>query len=202
MPLIQGLIVEVRRHDNLVVRIHGHLGVVGLDESLGGPVPHDAAVGVGEVFLFLGFGRGVRGLAAILGLLALGHVKVDDKSNEIRAIPELLRMLDLKGCLVTVDAMGCQRDIAKDILDAGADYLLAVKGNQGRWPKISSRSSSRPKCKALRTWIACTSRPLKRTTDASRNANTGIRTTSRDWYARTLARPGRHGHVPRHPNRQ
>jgi predicted transposase YbfD/YdcC len=62
--------------------------------------------------------------------LALGHVKVDDKSNEITAIPELLRMLDLKGCLVTVDAMGCQRDIAKDILDAGADYLLAVKGNQ------------------------------------------------------------------------
>lgn len=62
--------------------------------------------------------------------LALGHVKVDDKSNEITAIPELLRMLDLKGCLVTIDAMGCQRDIAKNILDAGADYLLAVKGNQ------------------------------------------------------------------------
>lgn len=62
--------------------------------------------------------------------LALGHVKVDDKSNEITAIPELLRMLDLKGCLVTIDAMGCQRDIAGDILDAGADYLLALKGNQ------------------------------------------------------------------------
>jgi predicted transposase YbfD/YdcC len=62
--------------------------------------------------------------------LALGHVKVDDKSNEITAIPELLRMLDLKGCLVTIDAMGCQRDIAKNILDAEADYLLAVKGNQ------------------------------------------------------------------------
>ena len=62
--------------------------------------------------------------------LALGHVKVDDKSNEITAIPELLRVLELKGCLVTIDAMGCQRDIAKMIVDAGADYLLAVKGNQ------------------------------------------------------------------------
>lgn len=62
--------------------------------------------------------------------LALGQVKVEDKSNEITAIPELLRLLDLKGCLVTLDAMGCQRDIAQDILDAGADYLLAVKGNQ------------------------------------------------------------------------
>jgi predicted transposase YbfD/YdcC len=62
--------------------------------------------------------------------LALGHVKVDDKSNEITAIPELLRVLQLKGCLVTVDAMGCQRDIAQAIVDAGADYLLAVKGNQ------------------------------------------------------------------------
>lgn len=62
--------------------------------------------------------------------VALGHVKVDDKSNEITAIPELLRMLELKGCLVTIDAMGCQRDIAKAIVEKGADYLLAVKGNQ------------------------------------------------------------------------
>ena len=62
--------------------------------------------------------------------VALGQVKVDDKSNEITAIPELLRMLDLKGCLVTIDAMGCQREIAQTIVDAGADYLLAVKGNQ------------------------------------------------------------------------
>lgn len=62
--------------------------------------------------------------------VALGHVKTDDKSNEITAIPELLKLLQLKGCLVTIDAMGCQRDIAQAILDAGADYLLAVKGNQ------------------------------------------------------------------------
>lgn len=62
--------------------------------------------------------------------VALGQVKVDDKSNEITAIPELLKLLHLKGCLVTIDAMGCQRDIAQRIGDAGADYLLAVKGNQ------------------------------------------------------------------------
>lgn len=62
--------------------------------------------------------------------VALGQVKTDDKSNEITAIPELLKMLQLKGCLVTIDAMGCQRDIARNIIEAGADYLLAVKGNQ------------------------------------------------------------------------
>ena len=62
--------------------------------------------------------------------LALGQVKVDDKSNEITAIPELLSLLKLNGCLVTIDAMGCQRDIAQNILDAGGDYLLAVKDNQ------------------------------------------------------------------------
>jgi len=62
--------------------------------------------------------------------VALGQTKVDDKSNEITAIPELLRLLDINGCLVTIDAMGCQREIAQSILDAGADYLLAVKDNQ------------------------------------------------------------------------
>ena len=62
--------------------------------------------------------------------LALGQVKVDCKSNEITAIPELLYMLDIQECLVTIDAMGCQRNIAKAIVDKNADYLLAVKGNQ------------------------------------------------------------------------
>ncbi len=63
--------------------------------------------------------------------LSLGQVKVDAKSNEITAIPKLLEVLALKGCLVTIDAMGCQRDIAKKIVKQEADYLLAVKGNQG-----------------------------------------------------------------------
>jgi predicted transposase YbfD/YdcC len=62
--------------------------------------------------------------------VSLGHVKVDDKSNEITAVPELLKLLQLNGCLVTIDAMGCQKEIAQAILDKGADYLLAVKDNQ------------------------------------------------------------------------
>lgn len=62
--------------------------------------------------------------------LVLGQVKVDEKSNEITAIPELLRRLDISGCLVTVDAMGCQVDIADLIIEQGGDYLFSLKGNQ------------------------------------------------------------------------
>lgn len=63
--------------------------------------------------------------------LVLGQVKVADKSNEIVAIPKLLEMLAIEGAIVTIDAMGCQRDIAQKILDKKADYVLALKGNQG-----------------------------------------------------------------------
>jgi predicted transposase YbfD/YdcC len=62
--------------------------------------------------------------------ISLGQVVVDAKSNEITAIPELLRMLELSGALVTIDAMGCQTEIAQAIVDGGGDYVLAVKGNQ------------------------------------------------------------------------
>ena len=62
--------------------------------------------------------------------ISLGQVVVADKSNEITAIPKLLQMLEISGCLVTIDAMGCQTDIARDIVAAKADYVLAVKGNQ------------------------------------------------------------------------
>ncbi len=63
--------------------------------------------------------------------LVLGQVKVADKSNEIVAIPKLLDMMAIEGAIVTIDAMGCQRDIAQKILDKKADYVLALKGNQG-----------------------------------------------------------------------
>jgi predicted transposase YbfD/YdcC len=63
--------------------------------------------------------------------LVLGQVKVADKSNEIVAIPKLLEMLAIEGAIVTIDAMGCQRDIARKIVDKKADYVLALKGNQG-----------------------------------------------------------------------
>jgi len=62
--------------------------------------------------------------------ISLGQVVVDAKSNEITAIPQLLEILELSGALVTIDAMGCQTEIAKQIVDADADYCLAVKGNQ------------------------------------------------------------------------
>ena len=62
--------------------------------------------------------------------LVLGQVKVAEKSNEIVAIPKLLDMMAIEGAIVTIDAMGCQRDIAQKILDKKADYVLALKGNQ------------------------------------------------------------------------
>ena len=62
--------------------------------------------------------------------LVLGQIKVDEKSNEVTAIPELLRTLALAGCIVTIDAMGTQTKIASEIIEAKADYVLALKGNQ------------------------------------------------------------------------
>lgn len=85
-------------------------------------------------------GSGAQGKKAIVHMVSawcnennmvLGQVKTDDKSNEITAIPELLNLLDIKGCTITIDAMGCQTNIAAKIIEKEADYLLAVKGNQG-----------------------------------------------------------------------
>ncbi|MDG3086438.1 ISAs1 family transposase [Vibrio hannami] len=67
--------------------------------------------------------------------LVLGQLKTDSKSNEITAIPALITMLDLRGAIVTIDAMACQTKIAKAITSKGGDYLLAVKGNQGTLAK-------------------------------------------------------------------
>jgi predicted transposase YbfD/YdcC len=64
--------------------------------------------------------------------LVLAHRKVEEKSNEITAIPELLQLLELNGCIVTIDAMGCQKTIAATIVEQKADYVLALKGNQGK----------------------------------------------------------------------
>jgi len=72
----------------------------------------------------------VSAFAANNGVV-LGQVKTAEKSNEITAIPALLDLLDIKGSIVTIDAMGCQKAIAKKICDKEADYVIAVKGNQG-----------------------------------------------------------------------
>ena len=67
---------------------------------------------------------------AVENHLTLGQVATDAKSNEITAIPELLELLDLEGAVVTIDAMGCQKEIAAKIIDGGGQYVLAVKENQ------------------------------------------------------------------------
>jgi predicted transposase YbfD/YdcC len=83
-------------------------------------------------------GSGTQGKKAIVHMVSawcntnnmvLGQVKTDGKSNEITAIPELLKLLNIKGCVVTIDAMGCQKDIAENVIEMGGDYVLAVKGN-------------------------------------------------------------------------
>jgi predicted transposase YbfD/YdcC len=83
---------------------------------------HDQAIGQDAIHM-------VSAWASQNGI-ALGQRKVDGKSNEITAIPELLRLLDVSGCTVTIDAMGCQKPIAQAIRDAKADYVLQVKENQ------------------------------------------------------------------------
>lgn len=63
--------------------------------------------------------------------LVLGLVLVDEKSNEITAMTELLKVLELSGCVVTIDAMGCQKEIVKLIVERGGDYVITLKKNQG-----------------------------------------------------------------------
>jgi predicted transposase YbfD/YdcC len=72
-----------------------------------------------------------QGAWAANNRLTLGQLKVDGKSNEITAIPKLLDIIDVEGTIVTIDAMGCQTEIATKIIDKGANYILALKGNQG-----------------------------------------------------------------------
>jgi len=69
--------------------------------------------------------------------LCFAQSKVNQKTNEITEIPKLLEILDIAGCLITIDAMGCQRKIAQKIIDISADCLLAVKGNQGKLTELS-----------------------------------------------------------------
>ena len=85
---------------------------------------HDKRAGKAAIHMVSAWARDNR--------LVLGQVKVDDKSNEITAIPALLQVLELAGCIVTLDAMGTQTDIAQTVIDKEADYNLAVKENQGQ----------------------------------------------------------------------
>lgn len=85
---------------------------------------HDKALGKGAISMVSAWASANR--------LVLGQVKVNEKSNEITAIPELLQTLALSGCIVTIDALGCQKDIAETIVEQQADYILALKENHGQ----------------------------------------------------------------------
>lgn len=84
---------------------------------------HDRGIGKAAITMVSAWASATR--------LVLGQVKVDDKSNEITAIPQLLQALEVSGCIVTIDAIGCQTEIAGMIIDQQADYVLSLKDNQG-----------------------------------------------------------------------
>jgi len=131
--------------DDTIARVMSRLSAKGLQESFMNWVmavseaTEGAIVAIDGKTLRRSFDR-ARGKSAIHRVsawgsangLVLGQLKTEEKSNEITAIPKLLEMLELKGCIVTIDAMGCQKDIAEQIIEQGGDYVLAVKGNQGQ----------------------------------------------------------------------
>lgn len=84
---------------------------------------HDRGAGKGAIHMVSAW--------ALENRLVLGQVKVDEKSNEITALPVLLRQLAVSGCIVTIDAMGCQKEIAQQIIEQDGDYVFGLKGNQG-----------------------------------------------------------------------
>jgi predicted transposase YbfD/YdcC len=85
---------------------------------------HDRSQGKGPIHMVSAWAEANR--------VVLGQIKVDEHSNEITAIPQLLEVLRLKGCIVTIDAMGCHKEIAETIIGKGGDYVLTLKENQGR----------------------------------------------------------------------
>ena len=143
VPLANGVPV-----DDTIARIISALSVRGFQDCFMSWVEDVVELSGGEIIAVDGkvhrrshdHKRGVKALHmvsawACRNQLVLGQVKTDEKSNEITAVPELLEKLELKGCIVTVDAMGCQREIAKQIRNSEGDYVLAVKGNQGTLEK-------------------------------------------------------------------
>lgn len=73
--------------------------------------------------------------------ISLGQVKVDDKSNEITAVPLLIHALDLDDCIITIDAMGCQLEITKAIINRNSNYIIALKKNQKKSYELARKSS-------------------------------------------------------------
>ena len=105
--------------------------------------------------------------------MVLGQTRTSAHSNEITAIPELLRVLELKGCLVTIDAMGCQKDIARQVVQGGAGYLLAVKANQGELHENIKDCLPAATVRDGMAWPTATTNRWARTTDDWKAASAG-----------------------------
>ena len=138
VPLANGIPV-----DDTIARIVSALSVTGFQECFRSWVEDVTTLSDGEIVAVDGKthrrshdrNRGVKALHMVSAWasrngVVLGQVKTQEKSNEITAVPELLKRLELKGCIVTVDAMNCQRETAQQIHRGGGDYVLAVKDNQ------------------------------------------------------------------------
>ena len=138
VPLANGVPV-----DDTIARIVSALSVSGFQECFRSWIEDVITLSGGEIVAVDGKthrrshdrNKGVKALHMVSAWasgngVVLGQVKTEEKSNEITAIPELLEKLELKGCIVTLDAMGCQREIARKIHEGGGDYVLAVKDNQ------------------------------------------------------------------------
>jgi predicted transposase YbfD/YdcC len=129
-------------HDT-INRLFAALNPSSLQEAFLEWIQHVATLNEGRIINIDGkrlCHSGVNGKKAIVHMVSawcnannmvLGQLKTDEKSNEITAIPQLLEVLFVQGCTVTIDAMGCQKNIAAKIIEKGGDYLLALKGNQG-----------------------------------------------------------------------
>ena len=138
VPLANGIPV-----DDTIARIISALSVSGFQECFLSWMEDVVKLSDGEIIALDGKThrrshdrkRGVKALHMVSAWacrngVVLGQVKTDEKSNEITAVPQLLEKLELKGCIVTLDAMGCQRAIAKQVKEGGGDYVLTLKRNQ------------------------------------------------------------------------
>ena len=138
VPLANGIPV-----DDTIARIISALSVSGFQECFLSWMEDVVKLSDGEIIALDGKThrrshdrkRGVKALHMVSAWacrngVVLGQVKTEEKSNEITAVPQLLEKLELKGCIVTLDAMGCQRAIAKQVKEGGGDYVLTLKRNQ------------------------------------------------------------------------
>jgi predicted transposase YbfD/YdcC len=113
--------------------------------------------------------------------VVLGQVATADHSNEITAIPRLLRLLDIQGAVVTIDAMGCQQAIARQIREQGADYVLAVKGNQKKLQEVVQFQLGRGHSKVVRSKLKRREKNHGRTEQRTYTAMAASTAVSRHW---------------------